>query len=405
MEISGDSDDPKDVAEGKASKKLLNTILNDPETYYFAKLVRAMMITFVQRSCVIKGDYRQNVTKEFSHYETTSDYDIDPVTGQTMAEDGMPYQDPINQKPRFVQKEEPKFTDKVLEDGPEFDVYPNQNVYMSPEYCYSLNDKEYIYFESEKTYDQLVKDAPRMGYFNLDLLKKVEPEGPRGESTYNKDAKFDEQPNPMLKVYVIRERWGKYAVIYKDGKYVPGIDDKEGVLPEATLEECIVYVAQGREKDDPEVIIGFRKSRHSKRPMARFLCYIDLFDDNGFGDGDITFELQKAIDDNYNLMNKRTQLSITPWFKGKRFSNVPEIVRVSPEHVTMLENLDDLQEVPIQDNIQGGIVHQQLLTSRMDYAMATSPITMGMASERAETAWKIPPWNRRQGRRSPRSDI
>jgi hypothetical protein len=202
VEIAGDSDDPKDVAEGKASKKLLNTILNDPETYYFSKLVRAMMITFVQRSCVVKGDYRQNVTKELSHYETISEHDVDPVTGQMMAEDGMVYADPIAQKPRFVQRQEPRFTDKVLEDGPIFDVYPNQNVYMSPEYCYSLNDKEYIFFEAEKTYDQILKDAPRMGYFNLDLLKKIEPEGPRGENTYNKEQKFEEQPNPMLKVYV-----------------------------------------------------------------------------------------------------------------------------------------------------------------------------------------------------------
>jgi hypothetical protein len=69
-----DSDDPKDVAEAKASKKLLNTILNDKYTYYYAKVVRTMMYVFTCGYGVIKGGYDQQVDKEFSHNKQTSEF-------------------------------------------------------------------------------------------------------------------------------------------------------------------------------------------------------------------------------------------------------------------------------------------------------------------------------------------
>jgi len=115
--------------------------------------------------------------------------------------------------------------------------------------------------------------------------------------------------------------------------------------------------------------------------MARFLCYVDMISDNGFGDGEINYELQKAINDNYNLMNYRTKLAITPAFKGKRWAGFDENIRITPEKVIMLETLDDLQEFKIEDNIQGGLQHQNLLSGRMDYVMATSPQTMGSPTE------------------------
>jgi hypothetical protein len=384
VDTYNESEDPKDVAEAKASKKLLNTILNDKDAYYYYKTVRNIMYVFTCGHGIIKGGYNQRIAKELSHYNQESEYVTDELGGY-LAEDGTPYLDPTIQKPAFQVVQKPQFTDKVLIDKPIFDVYPVQNVYMSPEYCYSLNDKEYVIFETEKTLDDLKAEADEMGYFNLNLLEKENPEGQRGEKTYNKDGKLEEQDRPPLKTFVVMERWGKYPVVEKDGKFIPGFE-KDGSFSEgAENEECVIHYVKAREKDEPNHIIGFRKSRHTKRPMVRFLCYVDMIKDCGFGDGEVNRELQKAINDNYNLMNYRTKLSITPAFKGKRFQ-VDENIRISPEKVTLLENLDDLEEIKIEDNIQGGIIHQNLLSSRMDYCMATAPQTMGAAPERAETA-------------------
>jgi len=85
-------------------------------------------------------------------------------------------------------------------------------------------------------------------------------------------------------------------------------------------------------------------------------------------------------------MNYRTKLSITPGFKAKRFAGIPDNVRVTPEKAIMVENMEDLEEFKIEDNIQGGLHHQNLLSSRMDFAMATHPQIMGVSPEPRETA-------------------
>jgi hypothetical protein len=380
-----DSDDPKDVAEAKASKKLLNTILNDKYTYYYAKVVRTMMYVFTCGYGVIKGGYDQQVDKEFSHNKQTSEFMKDEETGGILADDGTAYLDPTVQKPVIETKEEPVYKDVTKRDMPTFDVYPIQNVYMSPEYCYSLNDKKYVIFEAEQTLGELKADAVKLGYFNLNLLEEEDPTGSLGEKTYNKDGDLIESKN-VEKVFVIEERWGNFWYKESGEDIVPGFNDRGEFDKDAILGECIITSVKNRSKDKPWVVIRFQKSPHTRRPMARFLCYVDMINDNGFGDGEINRELQRAINDNYNLMNYRTKLAITPAFKGKRFSGLDENIKITPEKTIMVENLEDLQEFKIQDNIQGGVIHQNLLSSRMDYVMATSPQTMGQQGDRAETA-------------------
>jgi len=382
-----DSDDPKDIAESKAAKALLNTILKDPDNYYYHKIVRLLNFVDNMGYGIIKGGYEQEIVQEFSHMAQKSDLAIDPLTGVPIAEDGTPYVDTVMQRPKFEIREEPQFRDKVVKDRPVFDVWPNQNVYMSPEYCYSLNDKEYVIFECERTLSRLQAEKDSMGYFNLDFLKEIDPAGARGTKTYNQDGDNEEQPQPPEKTFTLFERWGKYpAKQNSEGEYVPAINEDGTFDPEAELVECVIHFVQEREADAPIRVIGFRKSRNSYRPMARFLCYVDMVNDNGFGDGEVNRELQIAIDDNFNIMAYRTQLAAKPSFKGKRYAGIPEKVKTGPNHVTMLENIQDLEQWIIQDNPSGANLQHNLLASRMDYAMSTSPNQMGMAADRAETA-------------------
>lgn len=386
VECDLDSDDAQDLAEGKAAKKLLNSILKDPDAYYYHKIVRLITYVFTCGYGIVKGGYMQQTHSEFSHMNPRSEAALHPETGGYLATDGTPFVDPVFQSVQFNTVEEPVYVDKVDVDKPVFDVWPNQCVYQSPEYAYSLNDKEYVIFETEKALSQLKAEAPDMGYFNLEALENEEPAGKRGESTYNSQDAAEEQPQPVDKTFVLFERWGKYPAIEKDGEYVPGIGADGKWKDGSELVECIIHYVQHPGNDSPRHIIGFRKSRHTRRPMTKFLCYVDMINDNGFGDGEVNRELQIAIDDNFNIGAYRTMMAAMPSFKGKKFAGVPEKVKLGPQHVTMLENMQDLEQWLIVDNPQGTGYQHNLLASRMDYAMSTSPQTMGMTSERAETA-------------------
>jgi hypothetical protein len=193
----------------------------------------------------------------------------------------------------------------------------------------------------------------------------------------------------------VLEWWRKYPVVVKERNedtgevldFEPGIDSDGDMKDSAELLECkITTAAKIGASEQQTTLIGFEVSKHSRRPMARFLCYIDALNDSGFGDGELTSQLSSAIDDNFNLGNFRTKLATTPAFKVKRFSGVPDKIRVAPEEGIQVENMDDLQELDIKDNINGTMAQGGMLSSRMDSAMATSAQTMGQSPDRAETA-------------------
>jgi len=399
VESAKHTDDPVDVAEAKASKDLLNYILNRKDSYYYHKLVRLLMFVRPAGCGYIKGGYKQKTENRYMGTKIKSEYARDEM-GNVLDEMGGIYEDSFTQRPAFAQIEEEVFEDVVVEDTPTFDVYPNQYVHVSPEYTYSIQDKRYVIFETEKTLDELKENAPLCGYFNLHLLEKLEGDTQsHAEKTYNRKQEKDLPPDPVSPVLVVYERWGLFpAIVEKDmrGNIVsakPGINKQGEIDDKAENVECIVsYVelpGQGKtEGADAKLyeMIRFQASPHTKRPMVRFSCYIDALKDEGFGDGEVTRELQIAANDMYNLSNYRTKLATTPAFKGKRFSGIPSKITISPEQVIELENLEDLKEVDIKDDIQGSIVHLQTLSSRMDYVMATSPMTMGMAPDNRETA-------------------
>ena len=396
VETDEDEGDAKTLAEATVSKNLLNSILNDNEAHYFQKIVRMLMFCWPSGWSVIKGDYRQRVEEYVAGHDTQMAGVVDDL-GNAMAEDGGIYEDSYTQKPAYNETQTPIKDIRVLEDKPVFDVYPNQNVYFSPEYAYSLNEKEYVVFENDSmTLDELNAVAEQNKYFNLHILKdkKTQEVTQAGDDTWNKDGKFKDAPNAQTKFRVL-EWWRKVWIVVKARDeqtqqvldFEPGTDKDGEVKDGAEFVECKVTTAAaaGFSKKDT-TLIGFEVSRHSKRPMTRFLCYIDALRDYGFGDGELTSQLAKSIDDNYNLGNFRTKLATTPAFKAKRFSGVPDKIRVSPEEAILVENMDDLEELNIKDNIQGTMVQNSMLASRMDAAMATSAQTMGGSPDRAETA-------------------
>ena len=394
VEVDLITDDPVDIAESKASKKLLNSILNMKDNHYYQKVVRLMMFAMPVGYGIIKGGYKQKVEQELSHHEIKMEH-ITNEKGEFLATDGGVYMDPYAQQPLIDKKEIPVYKDKIIEDRPIFDVYPTQDVLLSPEYVYSLQDKEYIIFQTEQTLDQLYADKDSMGYFNLDALKEEikTSETNLGDETYGKGENFQQPAKPISPKLVICERWGKYPVVVTERindipiAYKPGIDkDGEFIDGAENLETIITFAKETGKSTQFSKMVRFQVSKNTKRPMVRFLCYVDALKDAGFGDGEVVRELQTAINDNYNLMNYRTKLAVTPSFKAKRFAGIDSHIRITPEEAIFVENMDDLQEFKITDDIRGSVMHQGLLSGRIDYAMATSPIAMGHEPERRETA-------------------
>jgi hypothetical protein len=392
VETDEDEGDAKTLAAAKASKDLLNSLLNDTEAHYFQKIVRLLMFVWPTGWGVIKGDYKQRIEKYISGYSSKMESATDE-NGEYLAEDGGIYEDSYTQKPKFNNIEEPIYDIRVVEDTPVFDIYPNQNVYFSPEYAYTLNEKEYVIFENDSmSLDELISVADQNEYFNLHLLEEKKSDDDNPDKDTNPDD-LREIPNPPSPKFRILEWWRKYPVLVKQRdendkivEYEPGID-KDGELKNGSeLLECKITEASTVGVDTEKVLIGFQVSKHSKRPMVRFLCYIDSLRDTGFGDGELTSQLTRSMDDNFNLSNFRTKLATTPAFKAKRFSGVPDKIRVSPEEAILVENMDDLEELRINDNIQGAMVQNSMLGSRVDAAMATSNQTMGQSPDRAETA-------------------
>lgn len=393
VETRVNSDDPRDVAEGRASKRLLNTLLGEKDAHYFHKLCRLLMFVTPGGFGVIKGGYDQQIEKVLAGYQPSVEYAKDD-DGNILASDGTPFKDPYSQMPGKVVTQKPVYQDKVIKDRPTFDVYPITNVYYDQKYAYSLQDKEYIYFESEMTYDDLKRDEKRMGYFNLDRLKDIEPVPDPTEKNkpHSVDKKAEESAVRVSPSFRVLERWGAWPmtpITEDDGTvtgYKPGMDDAGKLDPDVEhLEGIITYTASAT-GGDPVELIRFQKSPHTKRPAVRFLCYVDGVRDSGFGDGETSKELQIALNDTFNLSAFRTEMATRLSFKAKRWSGIDENIQLSPNRAILLENIDDLQEFPIKDDIQGAMVQLNTLAGRMDDAMAAGANFRGMSGDRRETA-------------------
>ena len=388
VEASVNSDDPLDVAQGRAAKKLLNVILGKKESHYFHKLCRLLMFVNPGGFGIIKGGYEQKIEKVLTGYKEVVDY-VKDENGELIASDGTPYLDPYTQQPAKTVRQVPVYEDRIVKDMPTFDVYPVTHVYYDQKYAYSLAEKEYVYFETEMTLDELKADQDQMGYFNLKRLEHMErpPDALESEKPHSIKGTAEEPAVKVSPVYTVLERWGAWPMVLKDdGTYEPGIDANGNKRKNAVnIEGIISFVAEGAEKT-PLELIRFQKSPHTRRPMARFLCYVDAVKDSGFGDGETSKELQIAVNDSFNLSAYRTEMATKLAFKAKRWAGIDENIKLTPDKAILLENVDDLQEFKIVDDIQGGMYQLNTLSSRMDDVMAVGANFRGMGTDRRETA-------------------
>lgn len=343
-----------------AAKELINRTLNQKELYHYLKFVRAKGINHLNGSVYGLAWWDQDI-KELN------------ISGDLDAE-------------------------VIITDRFNYEVLDPRSVRTSPEYAYSVQEKEWIIIESLKNLEQLKLEQEKFGYINLGKLEGLEAEKLEEiEKLKERNPGLERNYKPNIEDYKILRRFGNFwaVVIERDEEtYAPvrvgyGYNEEGEVKENAELVEMeLVFAVSGA----TSVLIRHDVSPYQDangklyRPILRGLCYVHPTNDEGIGDGKYGRDLQTAIDDTYNLSNDRVMLATMPTFKGRRGALIDnDSVYFEPEHVIELENLDDLQEIPISDNTVGALSQLGFLIGKTNQVMSIYPTTMGALPGAAST--------------------
>ena len=381
-----DSGDEALAASG-ATKELINRTLNQRHLFLFQKFVRAKMINHINGNVYASCYWEQEVHPIITGYE--------PIMEERQSQDM--YGNPMMEQ--MVVGSNPIMGERIVRDRFNFDILDPRNVFTDNKYCYSLQEKEYVAIRSEQTLSEIKADAKRMGYFNLELLEEEQGQNRQtetSEETYNKLDQFSKTSKSLDPAFDVLERHGKFwcKVTETDEtgnpvKAEPGIDREGNPTDDAELLETIItHAIDGTKK----VLIRFQLQPYRDadgnmyRPLIQGLCYVHPTDDRGVGDGRYCREIQRAINDSFNISNDRTMLATLPVLKVKKYSNIDNpSIRIEPGHNMEVENPEDVQELQISDNIDAALNQIAMLTGKMQQLTAIYPPTMGSLPSRSST--------------------
>jgi hypothetical protein len=400
-DVIAEGNNPGDLQKAKSAKVLLNALLNVKDVYHFQKRLRGRTINWIfgQVYALVWWEKKTAIRRIPRPPLVTVARDID--------EEG-------NIVPRVVQQEQEPYEEEVIiYDRFNYDVFDARNVFTDFSYTYSAQQKSWITLRSEKKWSQIQADAEQFNYFNLDVLKeklfgtekerkvRQTPESETSKKTFNKmggaynsKQKIFKEVDPTLDVL---DRYGLiWAVVKERGDQdepidiEPGYDSYGSLDPKGELVEAIItYVGMGEEY----TMIGFRPTWavDSKgqpfKPIIRGWCYVHPTKDIGLSDGKNLREMNIAANDTFNICNDRTMLATLPVMKGRRdaLEGNPTVF-IEPENVIMLEHPnEDLVEMQIRDNIQGGMTQMAFIKGTSSEMDAIWPTTMGGLPEKTST--------------------
>jgi hypothetical protein len=363
--VADETQEALDAAE--ATKELINRTLNRRELYHYLKYVRSKNLNHIKGSVVLKTWWEQEIKSNQSPaMDTDGEYITDDTGNMVMVGE-----------------------EKVLKDQFNYDIVHPANVFMSTEYAYSLQQKEWVTLRYEKTLHQLKKEAPQFGYFNLDLVeaKMTAPqETDTSRETQDQGNPKQTSKNLVADPFDLYERYGKFWMM--DGK--PGIDEYGEVLDGAELVECVIgWLQSGSTK----VLIQFHECPYKDvkenhyRPLIRGLCYVHPTDDNGVGDGKYSRELQVAINDAFNLGMDRTKLATIPTIQVRAgVQEDTDSIYFAPGHPMEVNTPgEDIKEFKIADDIAGAINTVGMLVNFEQQVSSIYPTTMGNMPGKAST--------------------
>jgi len=387
--LEGDEDKDKDKC--KLVKKLLNKTLNRKGLYHYHKYMRARTINSTAGYVYAVCGWDQLLQPTVTGYKKV------PTGEMRVLENGLSI-------PLF--KNEETTEDIPLKDNFEYDVVDPRNVATSNNYCYSVQEKEWITFRSEESYETLKTNEESHGYINLDKVKEILKKSSTNETetskeSYNKDAQASKVSKPVVKVGDVLTRYGKMWAVVKEKdeagnptKIEYGYDDLGAIKKGAELVESIssVFIYASN-----PILIRFQptpfidSTGNPFKPVLRGLCYIHPTKDTGMSDGKYARESQVALNDTINISNDRVKLATLPTFIGDKYAcEDNDQIYLEPEHVIPMEGgADKLKELQIRDNIGGAMQQATMFIQGMHNVTSVFPSTMGDAGSPSTTATAV----------------
>lgn len=378
---------PKAKKAAAAAKELINRTLNQRHLHYFQKYMRAQAIRRLSNNGVVwRCWWERKDEPVVTGFKSTPVEDSVDVYGQPMTDRSV-------QVPAMKNMMKPVVENEPLFDRFNCDVIDPRNVFMSDEYTYSIQDKQFVYLRFEKTLDQLKEEEDQHGYINLDLLEKVDPpaETDTSKESFNKDAGGQKSKNNASGVtFDIIERYGKgWVVVTKRDpvtgmplKAEPGYDEFGKKKDKAELQE--ICVAWAKSADNYTLIrhqlTAYVDTRGNPyRPLVRGLCYVHPSKDGGMGDGPVAREAQVSINDTLNMSNDRVRLATFPVIKVNAYDaeESESVYEFRPGHRMELSDIRNAEEFHVSSDVSGAMAQMGVFTNLLHQGIGIYPPQMG----------------------------
>ena len=380
--LEDDSEDA--MLSAAAAERCLNRTLNQRHLFYYQKFMRASQLSNLGGEVFLKCWWEQRTRKVLTGYETIQEETGVDIYGYEIASP--------EQIPAYRESEVPVYEEEIEVDRFQFDVLDPRNVFVSTNYAYTLQDKDWVIVREEKTLAELEAEADIMGYSNLGKLrgKIVNATSEVAEETYEKDEPKEHPQTGLFERFEVLWRWGKWPCIVverdEDGEPVKirsAIDALGNIEENAEwLETVIVFAKSGNIRQ----LLRLDVNPYGFRPIIRGLCYIHPTKDGGLGDGKLARELQDALNETLNISNDRVLLATFPTMAVRMYSynDLNDLV-FEPGRPLLFENPDDVHEFQISDNIQGALAQAAMFRDGLHKLMAVYPTTMGKLPEYSST--------------------
>jgi len=382
VEVKLEGDDSEDIPKSRAAKRCINKTLNNRRLHHYLKFTKS-----------------KNVNNMASHVYALCQWEQDVEIHQTGVD--IEWQEGnVDESgyPAWQKVPKPIYNEFIKTDQFNYDVYDPRNVFVSEEYTYTIQDKKWITFRSEQSYEDLKALESQNGYINLDIIKELtKPSDTKTESeSYHKGNIKNKNKKSPIKKMDLYLRFGKvWAVVEAktaDGlisNIKPGVNSDGTVLDDAVLVEAIVgTVVLGSTKIlvrfDPTPYIDSKGRPY--RPIVRGICYPHPTKDTGLGEGDLLLDMNAGLDDAFNLMFDKAKLATIPVTVSEKFAAEDnDSIYFEPGHNIAIEGgKNSIDMMDVKAELDGMLAMHSMMKNSTDQVVSTFPNTMGdMSGQKA----------------------